>query len=172
MKELYWNAERDSGYLRDRSVFADDISIEDTMGVIVQYNTGAILTYSLNSYMPWEGLTVNMNGSKGRIEYKVVERSYINAGGKRDDEGAMEQVEITVHPMLGKPYPVAVEKREGGHGGGDDVMLNDIFGNPAPDRFKRAASHLDGALSILTGVAANKAIAGGNVVKIRDLVRF
>ena len=39
-------------------MFGDDISIEDTMGVIVKYNTNAILTYSLNTYMPWEGYVV------------------------------------------------------------------------------------------------------------------
>jgi hypothetical protein len=49
-------------------------------------------------------------------------------------------------------------------------MLNDIFGNPEPDRFKRAATHVDGAYSILTGIAANKSIASGEPVKIKDLL--
>jgi hypothetical protein len=54
-------------------------------------------------------------------------------------------------------------------------MLDDIFGNPsggtpAPDRFKRAASHVEGAYSILTGVAANKSIASGAPVNVKDLI--
>ncbi|MCL2204643.1 MAG: Gfo/Idh/MocA family oxidoreductase [Defluviitaleaceae bacterium] len=161
MKALYLDAERDSGYIRDRSVFADDISIEDTMGVIVKYNTNAILTYSLNSYMPWEGFNVSINGSKGRIEYKVIESSYVNAGGSRDDEGAVKSKAIHVFPMFDAPYAVDVEMKKGGHGGGDVVMLEDIFGSPAPDRFKRAAGVRDGVLSIMTGICANKAIASG-----------
>jgi len=172
LKGLYLDAETDSGYIRDRSVFADEISIEDTMGVIVRYNTGAIMTYSLNSYMPWEGFCVNFNGSKGRIEYKVTEQCYVNAGGNKEDEGALKDKEIVVWPMFGAPYTVETEDTVGGHGGGDTVLLNDLFGTPEPDKFKRAASHIDGAMSILTGIAANKSIAGGLPVKIRDLVTF
>ncbi len=172
MREMYLSAEEDSGYIRDRSVFSDDISIEDTMGVIVKYNSGAIMTYSLNAYMPWEGFNVNINGEKGRIELKVVERAYINAGGSKEDEGALRGATLTVRPMFGKPYDIELEEGKGGHGGGDRVLLEDIFGSPQPDRFHRAASHVDGAMSILTGVAANQSIASGREIGIEDLVRF
>ena len=40
-------------------------------------------------------------------------------------------------------------------------MLQDIFGEPQEDRFQRAASHIDGATSILTGIAANISIRTG-----------
>ncbi|MCL2527134.1 MAG: Gfo/Idh/MocA family oxidoreductase [Defluviitaleaceae bacterium] len=169
-KALYLDAEADSGYIRDRSVFGDDISIEDTMGVIVKYNTNAILTYSLNSYMPWEGFIVSLNGSKGRIEYKVVERSYINAGGAQELEGAYKGKKIIVHPMFAPPYEVAIEEKAGGHGGGDPTLLGDIFGKPSQDRYERAAGAEAGAASILTGIAANKSIASGQSVNIKDLL--
>lgn len=172
LKGLYLDAEEDSGYIRDRSVFSDDISIEDTMGVMVKYKSNAILTYSLNAYLPWEGFNVVFNGSKGRIEVQVVEKSYINAGGDKANEGALTGKKITVHPMFGKPYEVEFEEGAGGHGGGDPVLLNDIFGVPVEDKFKRAASHVDGAMSILTGVAGNKSIASGMPVQIKDLVQF
>ena len=173
MEGLYLNAEADSGYLRDRSVFGDDISIEDTMSVLVEYKSGAQMSYSLNSYCPWEGFVVTFTGSKGRIEYQQVEQSYINAGGDRNKEGALKSATIRVCPMWGVPYEVDVERGVGGHGGGDNVMLEDIFGaNPPEDPFKRAAGYVDGAMSILTGVAANKSIASGMPVKIRDLVQF
>jgi len=170
LRELYLNAEQDSGYIRDRSVFSDDISIEDTMGVTVKYNSGAILTYSLNAYMPWEGFNIAINGSKGRIEVKVVEMSYINAGGDKENEGALLVKEVVVHPMFGKPYTVEIEEKAGGHGGGDPELLNDIFGVSRADEFKRAASHLDGVMSILTGIAANKSIASGMPIQIKDLI--
>jgi len=172
LREIYLNAEADSGYIRDRSVFSDDISIEDTMGVTVKYKSGAILTYSLNAYMPWEGFVIAINGSKGRIEVKVVEKSYINAGGDKADEGALRMKSIQVHPMFGAPYDVPITETAGGHGGGDPVLLNDIFGVPEPDPFNRAASHVDGAMSILTGIAANKSIASGLPIDIRSLVTF
>lgn len=172
LRELYLKAEQDSGYIRDRSVFSDDISIEDTLGVTVKYERGTILTYSLNAYMPWEGFNVSVNGSKGRIEMKVVERSYINGGGDKEAEGALKIKQITVFPMFGPSYDVEIVEGEGGHGGGDPVLLNDIFGIPEEDPFNRAASHIDGAMSILTGIAGNKSIASGMPVHIKGLVEF
>lgn len=173
LKGMYLDAEADSGYIRDRSVFGDDISIEDTMAVLVRYKNNVMMSYSLNSYMPWEGFNVMVNGSKGRIEYKAVERAYINAGGEGSGEGAVTGSEIWVHPMLGKPYKVDVEVGVGGHGGGDNVMLRDLFDPNAPeDPYKRAADHVDGIKSILTGVAANKSIASGMPIQVDDLVRF
>ena len=172
LKALYLDAEADSGYIRDRSVFSEDISIEDTMGVVVRYQNNAIMTYSLNAYMPWEGYNIAFNGSKGRLEVSLLEKSYINAAGEKGDEGALEGKKLVVKPMFGKPYEVPFTEGKGGHGGGDQVMLNDIFGDPEPDRFKRAASHIDGAYSILTGIAANKSIASGEPVRIKDLLTF
>ncbi|MBS6953991.1 MAG: Gfo/Idh/MocA family oxidoreductase [Enterocloster asparagiformis] len=171
-REIYLKAEKDSGYIRDRSVFGDDISIEDTMSVLVRYQNGAQMSYSLNSYMPWEGYIVSFNGSKGRIEYQVREQAYINGGGERADEGAQKLTSIMVYPMFDNPYPVEAEKGVGSHGGGDTVLLNDIFGTPQEDRFQRAASHIDGAMSILTGVAANKSIASGLPVNIGELIKL
>ena len=63
---MYLDAEKEDGYYRDQSVFGDGISIEDTMGVMVRYRNNAIMTYSLNAYLPWEGFRVAFNGSKGR----------------------------------------------------------------------------------------------------------
>ena len=172
IKALYLDAEHEDGYLRDKSVFSDDISIEDTMGVMVRYKNNAILTYSLNAYLPLEGFRVAMNGSKGRLELEVYENSYVNAGGEKEGEGAVKYERIMVHPMFGAPYEVAVPTAEGGHGGGDPVLLDDIFGVPKEDKFHRAANQLDGAMSILTGVAANKSIASGLPVKVDSLIQY
>ncbi|MCL2214275.1 MAG: Gfo/Idh/MocA family oxidoreductase [Treponema sp.] len=172
MKSLYLDAENDSGYIRDRSVFSDEISIEDTMGLLIRYRNNAIMTYSLNAYMPWEGYNVVFNGSKGRLEVSVKEKAYINAGGEKSEEGALSQKSIVFWPMFGNQYDIEFTEGKGGHGGGDNVMLNDIFGEPKEDRFKRAASHIDGVYSILTGIAGNKSIASGEPVKIKDMITF
>ncbi|GGD91772.1 Gfo/Idh/MocA family oxidoreductase [Paenibacillus nasutitermitis] len=171
-KALYWDAEHEDGYLRDQSVFGDGINIEDTMGVMVRYKNNAILTYSLNAYLPWEGYRIAFNGSKGRLEMEIVEQSYVNAGGEKSDEGALLGQKIVVHPMFGAPYQVEAEEGIGGHGGGDTVMLNDIFGTPVEDPFHRAANHVDGARSILTGIAANRSIRTGLPVQVNELVKF
>jgi predicted dehydrogenase len=173
LKALYLDAEADSGYIRDRSVFADDISIEDTMNLVVRYKNGVQMSYSLASYMPWEGFNVMINGTKGRLEYHSVERPYINAGGDKKDEGALKYSSIRVYPMFGDPYDVQVKTGEGGHGGGDPVMLDDIFlENPPYDEFHRAADFHDGVKSILVGIAGNKSIASGQMINIDSLIHW
>ncbi|MFC5649594.1 Gfo/Idh/MocA family protein [Paenibacillus solisilvae] len=172
LKAMYLDAEAEDGYRRDQSVFGDGISIEDTMSVLVKYKNKALLTYSLNAYLPWEGYRIAFNGTKGRIEMTVVEQSYVNSGGDKALEGAVKGVTILVFPMFGKPYKAEFEVGEGGHGGGDPVLLNDIFGVPVDDEYHRAADHIDGARSILTGIAANKSIRTGQAVKVDELVKF
>jgi len=115
---------------------------------------------------------VNFNGTKGRMELDVVEASYVNAGGDRNAEGAVVGKKLIVYPMFGKPYSVPIPEAHGGHGGGDKVMLNDIFGVKSKDPLNRAASHVDGAMSILTGIAANKSISTGLPVEVKNLVQF
>ena len=170
LKRLYLDAEADDGYIRDQSVFGDNISIEDTMNVLVQYASGAQLSYSLNTYSPWEGFKVCFTGTKGRMELEVKEAVYVNAGGDSKNEGVVNSKSIIVYPLFGKHYEVEIPEGSGAHGGGDKVLLNDIFGTPTEDPYKRAASYIDGALSILTGVSANKSIATGMPVDVMSLV--
>ena len=170
LKAMYLDAEKDDGYQRDQSVFGDGIDIEDTLGVMVTYKNKAILTYSLNAYLPWEGFIVSFNGSKGRIEVNVREQSYINSGGSKEDEGKLEEKSVRVLPMFGESYEVDIVEAEGGHGGGDPVLLQDLFGTPEEDEFNRAASHIDGATSILTGIAGNISLKTGQAVKVDDLI--
>jgi predicted dehydrogenase len=172
LKELYLDAEKDDGYLRDQSVFGDGISIEDTMAVLVRYANGAMMSYSLVAYSPWEGFRVCLTGTKGRLEVEIVESSYVNSGGEKSMEGAARERRITLRPLFEPPRDIEIAEAEGGHGGGDPVLLDDLFGTPAPDPFNRAASHVDGAWSILTGIAANRAIRTGLPVDVDSLVKF
>ena len=170
-RELYLNAEKDDGYIRDQSVFGDNISIEDTMNVIVNYANGAIMSYSLNAFSPYEGLNVCITGTKGRVEMKLVEAVYINGQGDSDNDGLVKNKYIMVYPMFEPAYEVEIRKLEGGHGGGDPVMLDDIFNPNAPyDPLHRAASHIDGAMSIMTGICANKSMASGQPVNVFDYI--
>ncbi|CBF78965.1 hypothetical protein AN7156.2 [Aspergillus nidulans FGSC A4] len=172
LKSMYLDAEKEDAYFRDQSVFSDGISIEDTMGVMVRYGSGAVLTYSLTSYAPWEGFRVMFNGSKGRLEVEVVEQSYVNSGGEQALEGALESQSIVLRPMFGKPVQIEIPKGSGGHGGGDPQLLNDLFGEfIGDDPYRRAASHVDGALSILTGICANRSMSTGQTVRVDDVFK-
>ncbi|KAK9851616.1 Oxidoreductase [Penicillium brevicompactum] len=170
LKSLYLDAEHEDGYYRDQSVFGDGISIEDTMNVLVRYENDAVLTYSLTAYAPWEGFRVSFNGTGGRLEAEIVESSYVNSGGEQSLEGAAENITLKLRPLFQEPRDIEVIQAAGGHGGGDNVMLRDLFGEAEPDEHMRAASHIDGAASILTGVAANRSIRTGEVVKVSDIL--
>jgi predicted dehydrogenase len=179
LKALYLDAEQDSGYIRDRNVFGENVTIEDTMSVTARYKNGVLLTYSLIAYSPWEGYRVAITGDKGRLEVELVEQvgKQFIAGQEETGEpdGAVQakfgRKHIWVFPMFGRPYDVAIPEATGGHGGGDAVMLEEIFGTDAsPDPFGRAATHIDGAASILVGIAANESMRTGCLVHLDDLL--
>ena len=172
LKALYLDAEHEDAYYRDQSVFGDGISIEDTMNVLVRYKNGAVLTYSLTAYAPWEGFRVSFNGTGGRLELEVVEHSYVNSGGEQTVEGSTSKTTLMLRQLLKQPEEIEIPSVGGAHGGGDAVLLNDLFGEPVTDEYMRAASHVDGALSILTGIAANRSIATGQVVNVDDVLRI
>ena len=50
-------------------------------------------------------------------------------------------------------------------------MVDDIFAPPQLDRLKRSADYVQGAYSILTGIAANKSIENKTTIYISDLVQ-
>ena len=168
LKALYLDAEHEDNYYRDQSVFSDGITIEDTLSVLVKYQNQVQMTYSLNAYLPWEGLNVVFNGSRGRLEMKLVEMSYVNAGGDRENEGSLESCDITVFPMFAAPYKADFSIGAGGHGGGDNAMLADLFGEPSNDPLKRAADHRAGAMSILTGIAGNISMQQQRPVQFKE----
>ncbi len=178
LEGLYLNAEAETGYLRDRNVFGDAISIEDTMNVSVRYHSGALLSYHLVTYSPWEGLHVAVTGTKGRLELYITESiNHLTGDGQVQatgdagaSKGAYKQAELRFYPMFGQAEDIDVPVGEGGHGGADPVMLEQLFSPaPPPDPFDRAASHVDGAASVLVGVAANRSMASGQLVNIDEL---
>jgi predicted dehydrogenase len=171
LKELYLDNEKYDGYFRDRCVFRPDIDIEDTMNVLVRYNTGATMSYSLNAFNAWEGYIIVFNGTQGRLEHKMEEKVYLNGDGSVPGALQKEGTYIRIYPLRGPAYGVPVWEAVGGHGGGDDVMLADRFLPEKPaDKYLRAADQRAGAYSILTGIAANHSFLSGQTVEIAGLV--
>jgi predicted dehydrogenase len=173
-RNLYLAAEPETGYLRDRNVFGEPITIEDTMCVTARYRNGVLLSYCLVAYSPWEGLRVAITGTKGRIELEVVENiNHLQGDGKANSgasKGPFKHASITAYPMFGAPYEVEIPASKGGHGGADPILLEQLLSpNPPADPFHRAATHIDGAASIMVGIAGNEAMKTGKMVVIDDL---
>jgi predicted dehydrogenase len=170
LKALYLDNEGYDGYFRDRCVFRPEIDIEDTMNVLVAYDTNATLCYSVNAFNAWEGYVIAFNGTKGRLEHKAEEAVYISNDGSVPGALKPDGTYIRIYPLRRPGYSVDVWSGEGGHGGGDDVMLEDIFGaDPKPDKYLRNADHRSGAYGCLIGVAANIGFETGQTVKIAEL---
>ncbi|MEV2215492.1 Gfo/Idh/MocA family oxidoreductase [Streptomyces sp. NPDC050997] len=183
LSALYLDAETEDGYHRDQNVFGPGVTIEDDMAVLVRYASGATLTYHLTAYAPWEGYRIAFNGSTGRLELLVEESTWTRprarTGGASavmhgtavgDDAG---RTQLLLRRFWEQPTEVKVTTGEGGHGGGDVRMLEDLFGGPptgGPDPLGRAASATDGARSLVTALAANQSFETGLPVKARDLL--
>ena len=171
MKALYLDCEAEDGYFRDRCVFSPEINIWDNMSLAVRYRSGVLMSYMLHSYSPYEGLRIAFNGTKGRLEHTCCESTYISGDGTVPGELERKNVSTVLIPEFEKPREVEVKLGTGGHGGGDDPLLADVFDpNPPADPLRRKAGQRDGAYSILIGVAAYRSIDRGQPVKIAGLI--
>jgi predicted dehydrogenase len=172
LKALYLDNEKYDGYYRDRCVFRTGIDIEDTMNVLVNYDNNVTLCYSLNAFNSWEGYYIIFNGTKGRIEHKIEEKIYIS--GTDTVQGSMKEggIQTKIIPLRGQAYEVDVWKGEGGHGGGDKILLDDLFLPDRPsDKYLHLADQRSGAYSILIGAAANQCFISKQAVKIADIAQ-
>lgn len=176
---LYKDAEADSGYLRDRNVFRDDIDIYDQMSLNVRYRTGEVLTYSLIAYSPREGMRVTFNGDRGRIEYHEFIGTHMNRAVSPGEftieqkPGAEAEGEwIRVFPHFQPSYLVPMPPATGAHGGADEVLCRSFFSPDASqaDPWNRFAGHVQGAASILVGIAARESIQRNLPVNLADLI--
>ena len=162
--KLYTECESEDGYLRDGCVWRDDINIYDTMSVVVKYENGVHLTYTANTYLPYEGQSVSINGSRGRLDYTEVK-----ANGFANNE-------VRLTRSFGKSEAVKdlETSRAGSHGGADSSMQDQIFrGAQGSDPLNLRAGLHDGALSSLVGIAARHSIErGSQTVKINDWLKL
>ncbi|MFW6690710.1 Gfo/Idh/MocA family protein [Streptomyces sp. MAR4 CNX-425] len=187
LRSLYLDAEQHDGYLRDRNVFGDGITIEDDMAVLVRYDTGTAMTYHLTAYSPWEGYRVAFNGTGGRLELEVEESRWqpprppaASDKGARGDSAVATAggPRILIRPLWREPYDIPVpDYGHAGHGGGDGRMLTALYGPADPadtpgtaDAAGQCATAVDGALALVTGLAANESFATGARVVTSDLV--
>jgi len=171
MRELYLNAEAETGYIRDRNVFREDIDIEDSMSLLIKYRSGVVATYSLNAYSPREGFRVSISGDGGRIECAEQHATHIITGDRNIETRSGEHsMNLTVQKLFSPAVDIEIPKHDGSHGGGDLLLQEQIFSrHPAPDLLKRGAGHEQGAASLLIGAAANESMATQTPIVIDDL---
>ena len=162
--KLYVDCESEDGYLRDGCVWREDINIYDTMSVVVKYENGALLNYTANAYLPFEGQAISINGRMGRLDYNEF------GGGGFGSKG------LRLTRSFGKSEVIQdlEARRAGGHGGADTSLHDLIFrGSQGSDPLGLRADLHAGARSSLIGIAAYRSIErGGQTIRIKDLVKL
>ena len=179
LKALYLDNESYDGYQRDQDVFGPGVTTEDNLAVIVDYARDATLSYALNAHSPWEGYRVAVNGDEGRAELEVVERAAVltDADGRAViDPSALPESSsrtggerLTLQRHWAAAQDVKIKEGTGGHGGGDALLLADIFRGAGDDWLERSADSVDGVRAIAIGIAGNESLRTGLPVKITDL---
>ena len=191
LRRLYLEAEEADGYVRDRDVFGPGITIEDNLAVLVGYRGGPVLTYSLNAHSPWEGYRVGINGTRGRLELEVVERTHVHPGSAGKMLGPDGKKAPVVDPSVthvdaaggarafgsrlvlqqhwDEARELPIPEGVGAHGGGDAMLLDDVFLGVGDDPLGRQAHYVDGVRSVIVGIAANESIRTGETVRLSAL---
>ena len=179
LKALYLDNESYDGYRRDQDVFGPGVTTEDNLAVIVDYGRGATLSYALNAHAPWEGYRIAINGDQGRAELDVVERAavlvdaeghvVIDPSAVPDSSSRTGGQRLTLQRHWEAAQDIKIVEGAGGHGGGDALLLADVFRGPGEDWLERPSSWVDGVRSIAVGMAGNESLRTGQPVAITDL---
>ena len=179
LKALYLDNESYDGYRRDQDVFGPGVTTEDNLAVIVDYGRGATLSYALNAHAPWEGYRIAVNGDQGRAELDVVERAAVlvdSEGRVVVDPSAVPESSsrsggqrLTLQRHWESAQDITIKEGVGGHGGGDALLLADVFRGPGEDWLERPSSWVDGVRSVSVGMAGNESLRTGLPVAVADL---
>lgn len=179
MKALYLDNEAYDGYHRDQDVFGAGVTTEDNLAVIVDYVGGPVLSYSLNAHSPWEGYRIYVNGTEGRAELEVIERAAVLTDADGNvvlDPSALPESssrsggqKLTLQRHWEAAQDIAISDGAGGHGGGDVLLLRDVFLGPGEDYLERPSNWVDGVRSIAVGMAGNESLRTGMPVTVDEL---
>jgi len=160
---LYGNCEDVDGYFADGCVWDNEIDIYDTSSVLVNYDNGTELTYTMNTFLPFEGQLICFSGENGRLEVRINYQQPWKVEG---------ETEFRLTKDMETTRFWTIQASSGGHGGADERLKDTIFLPKTPDPLGSKAGSRAGIMSSLIGIAARQSIETGQKVKIADLVTF
>lgn len=153
-----------SDYRPDQCIFDSSIAIEDTYTASIRYDGGALLSYSVNFSLPYEGYRLAINGTKGRLEtleYHMPARTPFPTPVQT----------IDYFPLFGSKETIHVVHREGGHGGGDPLLLEDLFmGEDQLRPYRILSGAVDGAYAVATGEAVWRSAKEHRPITLEELL--
>jgi predicted dehydrogenase len=160
---MYADCEDADGYYRDGCVWANEIDIYDTHSVQVNYENEAQLTYTMHSFLPYEGQYICFSGEKGRLDVRL------NAVQPWEVPNTYE-FRLTRDRETSRFWTLGDDV--GTHGGADQKLQDAIFLPGTADPLSSRADSRAGIMSSLIGFAARRSIETGQKIKISDLIRF
>ncbi len=160
---MYANCEDVDGYYRDGCVWDTEIDSFDTSSVLVNYNNGTQMSFSMNAFLPFEGQFICFSGEYGRLEVRLNDQQSWEVPG---------QAEFRLSSDMKTSRYWTVNATEGGHGGADGRIRERMFLPESADPLGQTAGSRAGVLSSLIGIAARKSIETGQKVLIADLITF
>ena len=156
-------------YPSDTPIYLYDeaISIEDTYSAVIRYRGGASVSYSANFSAPWEGYTLVINGTHGRIE-----KTLRHERDRPNDVGARESV--TYYPIFGARQIHETVQVVGMHGGADPLLLQNLFVEPVAqsDSLSLNADSMQAAYAVAVGEAVWRSATERRAINIQELLGF
>ena len=97
-------------------------------------------------------------------------RVVVDPSARAEEIGARDKGErLTVQRHFHGAEEVPIPEGTGGHGGGDALMLADLFEGPGDDPLGRPSDYIDGLRAIAVGICGNESLATGRAVTPADL---
>lgn len=158
---LYEIPRSEDGYSPDKCLFDGEINMYDNMNLVVRYNKGATMTYSLIAHSPYEGWKMSISGTRGRLEA---------SSGVSIAEPKQTHFHARIFDRQDDLITVDVPEYAGGHGGGDMRLLDMLLRGGLADPLNQTAGSRDGTMSCMIGICANESIKTGRPVKLTDLL--
>ncbi len=154
-------------YRPDMCIFDSEINIHDTFVANVRYKNGVLLNYSANFSTPWEGYRLAINGTRGRIETE----EWGGVGTVSFPSEFSGRRFIDYYPIFESKERIWIKDGKGTHGGGDPMILEDIFLGPDPRRkYKILADSRDALNSIAIGDAVFNSIREDRLIRMSDII--
>ncbi|NUR47904.1 MAG: Gfo/Idh/MocA family oxidoreductase [Hamadaea sp.] len=150
-------------YPQRLSAFDPEIDIEDTYSVLVRYQGGASLAYSIQFSAPWEGYRLAVNGTHGRLETDL----YYDV----EPLPPSGSTPISYYPLFGDGQAYAVDGEDAGHLGADPLLVADLFRPTGDDPLGCRADAQAGAYAVAVGEAVWRSIRDNRPVNVADLLR-
>ena len=156
-QDLYFNAEHEDGYIRDKCAFLPDADILDSYSVSVKYRGGAIMSYSLNLFSFDEGSKMVFTCEYGMIECI------------RNKIDHLPYHVITIKYRDGKSEEIHLPKLAGSHGGSDARLVDMLFsGKEFDNSLGHHADSYAGVASAMVGIAVNESIATKQTINLTE----